>query len=106
MQHSEKEMSRKVHANMLTKDDVLTKTERDLINAMKLTDTVAFAAQKIGIKKGHAYNILLRLRRKYLRARRLVNTLDPIKGRHDLIMMVLTDRMEQKILSEDAKEED
>lgn len=71
---------------------VLTKTEEKLLNAMKETDTVSLAALKIHIKPKTAYNILYRLRRKYYKARKLVNTLEPLRGHYDRIALVLTDR--------------
>lgn len=71
---------------------VLTRTEEKLLQALKQVDTVGFAAQKIGIKTKTAYNILYRLRKKYYRARRLVNSLEPLRGHYDLLALVLTDR--------------
>jgi len=71
---------------------VLTNTEEKLLNALKDSDTVALAAQKIHMKPKTCYNILYRLRRKYYHARKLVNTLEPLRGHYDMVALVLTDR--------------
>jgi hypothetical protein len=88
---------------MQRKEDqkVLNKTEEDLINALKGVDTVGFAALKLGISTKKAYNVLYSLRKKYARARRLVNKIDSQKKYH-LLDMVLTDRM-QKSRAEKSK---
>ena len=87
--------------------NVLSRTEEDLINALKGVDTVGLAALKIGIKTKKAYNILYRLRKKYVKARRFVNKIDAQK-KYGLVAMVLTDRMTETELQRDLepKEED
>lgn len=71
---------------------VLTPSEEKLLNALKDSDTVALAAQKVHLKPKTCYNILYRLRRKYYRARKLVNTIEPLRGHYDTVALVLTDR--------------
>ncbi len=75
---------------MVTK--ALTRTEEKLLLALKDTNTVALAAQKIGLKPKTCYNVLFRLRKKYYKARRLVNAIEPLRGHYENILMVLTDR--------------
>ena len=93
----------------------LTCLEEKLLRALKEVDTVGFAAQKVGITTKTAYNVLYRLRKKYVKARRFVNYVDAQKRRHDRLAMVLTDRMmetelqrdlEPKKEPEEAQEED
>jgi len=52
---------------------MLTKRETELLEAIKHTVTVKEAAQSIGLSPRTAYNMLFKIRRKYRRARRLVN---------------------------------
>jgi len=85
---------------------VLTKSEEKLIEALKISETVKLAALKVGIKTKTAYNILYRLRRKYLKARRFVNYVEAQKRRHDLVTMVLTHRMMERELEEDDEDFD
>lgn len=71
------------------KPKVLSKAEEDLLNALKGADTVGLAAEKIGISRGRANNLLFALRKKYARARLLVNKIDGAKKYH-LVDLVLT----------------
>jgi len=90
------------------KEKVLTNCEQKLLNALKEVDTVSLAALKIKIKPKTAYNILYRLRKKYYRARRLVNTLEPLRGHYEKLAMVLTDRkaeVQEKKVEEFEEEE-
>lgn len=75
---------------------VLTKAEEKLIKNLKTMDTVKAAAIKMHLSPKTVYNMLYRLRRKYYRARRLVNTIEANKRGHRLIKMVLTDRLHSK----------
>jgi hypothetical protein len=88
---------------------VLTKQEEKLLQSLKEYDTVALAAQRVNIKPKTAYNILYRLRKKYYLARRLVNTIEPLRGHYDTIALVLTDRRaeveEKKKPSKEESEE-
>lgn len=85
---------------------VLSETEEKLLNALKVVDTVGFAADKVGIKTKTAYNILYRLRKKYIKARRFVNVIEAQKRSHNLATMVLTDRMQERELEEEPQEEE
>ena len=87
--------------NKKLRQGVLTKSEEKLIEALKISDTVKLAALKVGIKSKTAYNMLYRLRRKYLKARRFVNYVEAQKRRHDLVTMVLTHRMAERELREE-----
>jgi len=81
---------------------VLSKMEEDLINALKGVDTVGLAALKVGIKTKKAYNVLYRLRKKYVKARRFVNKIDAQK-KYGLVAMVLSDRMMETKLQRDLE---
>lgn len=83
--------------------NVLTSSEAKLWEALKQYDTVALAAQKVGLQRKTAYNMLYRLRRKYTKARRFVNFVEGAKRYSDLIRMVMTSRMEM-VREEKAKE--
>lgn len=85
-----------------TAQKLLTNTEEQLLETLKDVNTVSFAANKIGIKTRTAYNILYRLRKKYVKARRFVNYIEAQKRGHTLIKMVLTDRVESE--AEEAEE--
>lgn len=76
------------------KPKVLTKAEEKLFIAMKEWDTVANAAQEVGIAPKTAYNMLYRLRAKYRKARRFVNFMEAQKRNSDTIRMVMTSRMD------------
>ena len=81
----------------------LTYLEEKLLRALKEVDTVGFAAQKVGITTKTAYNVLYRLRKKYVKARRFVNYVDAQKRKHDRLAMVLTDRMTETELQRDLE---
>jgi len=53
----------------------LTQKEKNLLNAIKKHITVKEAAISLGISPRTAYNVLFRIRRKYRKARDLVNTI-------------------------------
>lgn len=82
--------------NKKDKPKLLTKQEEKLWNALKAYDTVAFAAQSIGFKPKTAYNMLYRLRQKYLKARRFVNFVEGSKRGCPTIRMVMTSRREMR----------
>ena len=84
---------------------VLTKREEELWTAIKTHDTVAFAARTIGLKPKTAYNMMYRLRRKYLKARRFVNFIEGNKRGNPLIKMVMTSRMEMAKDEQATREE-
>ena len=95
---------KKTKRNVLINNiSILTPSEAKLWKALKETDTVGFAAQKAGLQRKTAYNMLYRLRRKYLKARRFVNLVEGAKRYSDLIRMVMTSRMEI-VREEKAKE--
>jgi Mn-dependent DtxR family transcriptional regulator len=73
---------------------LLTPLEEKLLDSLKQVATVKMAAHRIGIKPKTAYNVLYRLRKKYVAARHFVNYIDAQKRRHDKLAMVLTDRMQ------------
>ena len=52
---------------------MLTKRERELLDAIKHHITVKDAAHSIGLSARTAYNMLYKIRRKYKKARDLVN---------------------------------
>lgn len=54
---------------------MLTKREKELLEAIKHEITVKEAALSIGLSPRTAYNMLFKIRRKYQRARKLVNTI-------------------------------
>jgi len=86
---------------------VLTALEKKLIEAMKDSLTVKDAAHKIGIEARTAYTILYRLRKKYLKARRLVNVLESKKRGNELLRKTLAKRYEyreKKGLEEEEEE--
>ena len=90
--------------NKTDQPKVLRPIEEKLIEALKRVDTVRFAAEKVGISTKRAYNLLYRLRKKYVRARRFVNTIDAQK-KYRLVRMVLTDRMQDAEPEEKPEEE-
>ena len=52
---------------------MLTAREKQLLEAIKRHVSVKEAANSIGLSARTAYNMLLRIRKKYVKARRLVN---------------------------------
>jgi len=64
-----------------------------LFEAIAATSTVKGAALKLGISPRAAYNLLYKLRNKYVKARKIVNFVDSQKRRDKRIRMVLTDRV-------------
>jgi DNA-binding CsgD family transcriptional regulator len=82
--------------------NILSKREEQLIDLLKDVDSVVLAANKMNIKRRTAYNMLYSLRKKYYKARRLVNKIEALKRSHKLLKMVLTDRIQEKV---DIREE-
>jgi len=74
---------------------ILTTSEEKLLSALKDSMTVKDAAGRIGLREKTAYNMLLRLRKKYGKARHFVNFIDAQKRRSDLMRMVLTSRLDK-----------
>ena len=85
---------------------LLTKAEEKLFAALKKYDTVAHAAQEIGISAKTAYNMLYRLRIKYRKARRFVNFIEASKRGSETLRMVLTSRMDLAKAPEKEDEEE
>ncbi len=86
----------------------LTDNEEKLLKAMQGKLTVKDAALAIGISTRTAYNVLYRIRRKYLKAREFVNKILAYRRSDKLIDYVLSPRVplwkEIKELEEEEKE--
>ena len=86
----------------------LTKNEEKLLRAMQGKLTVKDAALAIGISTRTAYNVLYRIRRKYLKAREFVNKILAYRRSDKLIDYVLSPRVplwkEIKELEEEEEE--
>ena len=76
----------------MSEERVLTPLEERLIEAMREHLTIKDSAHAIGIKERTAYTILYRLRRKYWRARRLVNKLTSLMRGNELLRKALAKR--------------
>ena len=77
---------------------VFSDRERKLLNAINEHIYVKEAAGSIGITVRTAYNILYRLRKKYLKAQTFVNTILAQKRRSPLLSRVLTKKVDIEIL--------
>ena len=80
------------------KPDLFSERERKLINAINEHFIVKEAAESIGITVRTAYNMLYRLRNKYLKAQTFVNTILAQKRRSPLLNRVLTKKVDIEIL--------
>jgi len=83
---------------------VLSNPQKKLLIAMIDSVSIVEAADKIGMSRKTAYNLLYSLRKKYAKARAFVNYVDAQKRRGKLFKMVLTDRVsiEEKLLEEEV----
>jgi len=69
---------------------MLTKREKELIEAIKHHLYVKDAAHTIGISERTAYNMLYRIRRKYKRAREFVNQILSLRRAHPIFDKLLS----------------
>ena len=69
---------------------MLTKREKDLIEAIKRYLYVKDAAHAIGISERTAYNMLYRIRRKYRKAREFVNQILALRKSHPIFDKLLS----------------
>jgi predicted DNA-binding protein YlxM (UPF0122 family) len=83
----------KLSMNEKTVIRVLSKPQKKLLAAMIDSVSIVEAAEKIGMSRKTAYNLLYSLRKKYAKARAFVNYVDAQKRRGQLFKRVLTDRI-------------
>lgn len=81
--------------------NVLRKSEEKLLDFLADSVSVRDACKKLRMSPKTAYNMLYRLRQKYVRARALVNKIEAQKRRSETLRKVLTIRVKL----EDAEEE-
>lgn len=83
----------------------LTGTETKLLDAIREFGSVKSAAVSVGLTARQAYNVLYKLRRRYIKYRLFTNFIDSGKKPHDRLRMVLVNRMVTRELREAEAEE-
>lgn len=79
---------------------VLTPLEEKLIEAMRSHLTIKDSAHAIGLSERTAYTILYRLKKKYWRARRLVNKLTSLMRGNELLRKALARKQLPRLVEE------
>ena len=90
--------------------ELLTVREREILKTLRKVDSVGLASLRLGIKTKTIYNVLYRIRRKYLEARKFVNTIEAYRKDPFLKELLtprrkLTPKEEREIKIEEEHEE-
>lgn len=75
------------------KHEFLTEKEKKLLNAIDEKDTVKAAASSLGISPRTAYDMLYRIRNRYVIARGFINTILAYRKKSPRLEMILTKKV-------------
>lgn len=93
-------------SSSISTEKVLSKREEKLLDAIAESVSVIEASKKLRISPKTAYNILYRLRRRYQKARALVNKIEAQRRRSDTLRKVLTIRVKLEETTEEETEKE